>query len=77
MIEKFKVHFLEEAAEFLDNLDEKTRDKIIYNITKAQRTSDNELFKKLTGEIWEFRALFKRLTTGSLHFGIKLTKLIL
>ena len=60
MIEKFKIHFLEEAAEFLDNLDEKTRDKIIYNITKAQRTSDNELFKKLTGDIWEFRTLFKK-----------------
>ena len=58
--EKFKVQFLEEAAEFLDNLDEKTRDKIIYNITKAQRTNDNELFKKLTGEIWEFRTLFKK-----------------
>ena len=60
MTEKFKVQFLEEAVEFLDNLDEKTRDKIIYNITKAQRTNDNELFKKLTGEIWEFRTLFKK-----------------
>jgi mRNA-degrading endonuclease RelE of RelBE toxin-antitoxin system len=27
---KFKVEFLEEALEFLDNLDEKVRDKIIY-----------------------------------------------
>jgi len=33
---KFKVEFLEEAAEFLDSLDEKVRDKIIYNITKAR-----------------------------------------
>jgi phage-related protein len=32
----FKIEFLEEAAEFLDSLDEKVRDKIIYNITKAR-----------------------------------------
>lgn len=58
MIEKFTVRFLEEAVEFLDKLDEKAREKIIYNIRKAQITSDKELFKKLTGDIWEFRTLF-------------------
>ena len=57
---KFKVEFLEEAAEFLDSLDEKVRDKIIYNITKARFSNDKELFKKLTEEIWEFRTLFKK-----------------
>jgi phage-related protein len=57
---KFNVEFLEEAAEFLDNLDEKVRDKIIYNITKARFTNDRELFKKLTNEIWEFRTLFNK-----------------
>ena len=31
---KFNVEFLEEASEFLDSLDEKVREKIIYNITK-------------------------------------------
>ena len=60
MTEKFKVQFLEEAAEFLDNLDEKSRDKILYNIHKAKVTNDNELFKKLTDEIWEFRTLFNK-----------------
>lgn len=57
---KFKVEFLEEASEFLDSLDEKVRDKIIYNITKASFSSNRELFKKLTGEIWEFRTLANR-----------------
>ena len=57
---KFKVEFLEEAAEFLDSLDEKVRDKIIYNITKAQFSNNKELFKKLTDEIWEFRTLFNK-----------------
>ena len=57
---KFKVAFLEEAESFLDSLDEKIRDKIIYNITKASYTTDKELFKKLTEEIWEFRTLFNK-----------------
>jgi phage-related protein len=57
---KFKVEFLEEAAEFLDNLDGKVRDKIIYNITKSRYSNDKELFKKLTDEIWEFRTLYHK-----------------
>ncbi len=60
MTEKFKVQFLEEAAEFLDSLDKKAREKVIYNIRKAQVTSDKELFKKLTEEIWEFRTLYNK-----------------
>ena len=57
---KFKVLFLEDAATFLDSLDEKAREKIIYNIRKAQEVNDNELFKKLNDEIWEFRTLYKK-----------------
>jgi len=60
MTEKFQVQFLEEAAEFLDSLDEKARDKVIYNIQKARLSNNKELFKKLKDEIWEFRTLFNR-----------------
>ncbi len=60
MAGKFQVRFLEDAAKFLDNLDEKAREKIYYNIQKARFSSDKELFKKLKGEIWEFRTLFNR-----------------
>ncbi len=60
MTEKFQVQFLEEAVEFLDNLDEKARDKVIYNIQKARFSNDRELFKKLKDEIWEFRTLFNK-----------------
>lgn len=60
MTEKFQVQFLEGAGEFLDNLDEKVRDKIIYNITKAKFSNDKELFKKLKNGIWEFRTLFNK-----------------
>ena len=57
---KFEVAFLKEASEFLDNLDGKVREKIIYNITKARFSNDKELFKKLNEEIWEFRTLFNK-----------------
>jgi phage-related protein len=59
MVEKFTVEFLPEAVEFMDNLDDKTREKIYYNIRKAQFINDNELFKKLNEHIWEFRTLYK------------------
>ena len=60
MTEKFQVQFLEGAAEFLDSLDEKARDKVIYNIQKARLSNDKEHFKKLKDEIWEFRTLFNK-----------------
>ena len=60
MTERFQIQFLEEAVEFLDRLDEKARDKVIYNIHKARFLNDKELFKKLKNEIWEFRTLFNR-----------------
>ena len=57
---RFRVDFLEEVNEFLDGLDEKVRDKVFYNIWKARSSKDKELFKKLEGEIWEFRTLFNK-----------------
>lgn len=57
---KFRVEFLKEAKEFLDGIDEKAREKIVYNIWKARSTNDRELFKKLQDEIWEFRTKFNR-----------------
>lgn len=54
MTVKFNIEFLDQAVDFLESLDEKTRDKVIYNIHKARTIKDKELFKKLSGEIWEF-----------------------
>jgi len=59
MEEKFKVILLPDALEFINNLEEKTRDKILYNIKKSQWHNDNEIFKKLNDSIWEFRTLYK------------------
>ena len=58
---KYRVELLEEAKSFLDNLDIKTRKKIMYNIWKARSTNDRELFKKLHNEIWEFRTLYNQI----------------
>jgi phage-related protein len=58
--EKFKVQFLQEAAEFIDKLDKSASRKVIYNIRKAQIINDKELFKKLKNEIWEFRTLYSK-----------------
>ncbi len=57
---KFRVDFLEESKEFLDDLDEKARAKIVYNIWKARSINDKDLFKKLQDEIWEFRTLYNK-----------------
>lgn len=55
MIEYFKILLSNEVEEFLDNLDIKTRKKILYNIDKARFSLNPEIFKKLTDDIWEFR----------------------
>lgn len=57
---RFRVQFLEEAKLFLDELDDKAREKIVYNIWKARSSNDKELFKKLQDEIWEFRTKYNK-----------------
>lgn len=54
----FDIELLPEAIEFLEKLDDKTREKIYYNIKKSQFVNDNEIFKKLNEFIWEFRTLY-------------------
>lgn len=53
----FDVRFMEGARVFLGSLDSRTQQKVIYNIELAAKTNDSRLFKKLRGEIWEFRTL--------------------
>ena len=52
--------FWEDARIFLSELDEKSRNKVIYNIEKASRQNDSQLFKKLKNEIWKFRTLYNK-----------------
>ncbi|MCF8334017.1 MAG: type II toxin-antitoxin system RelE/ParE family toxin [Bacteroidales bacterium] len=60
MNRKFKIDLLGEAIDFLESLDEKTKEKIYYNARKAQLTNDTALFKKLTEFIWEFRTKYNK-----------------
>lgn len=75
MTSKFNVLFLEEASSFLDQIDDKARVKIIYNIRKTQILNDNELFKKLNDQIWEFRTFYKKTKYRLFAFWDKTDKL--
>ncbi len=68
MNNKFNVIFLEEALDFIDSLDLKTRKKIYYNIDKSSIGNDPKLFKKLSDEIWEFRTQYGGLQYRLLAF---------
>ena len=54
----FVTRFLKEADEFVEKLDRKSANKVFYNIDLAEQTNDPKLFKKLQGEIWEFRSKY-------------------
>jgi phage-related protein len=60
MRQKFDVVLLGEVWDLLDMIDEKSKDKILYNIDKAKFVNDPELFKKLDDLIWEFRTKYKK-----------------
>ncbi len=51
---------MEEAIVFIENLEKKVREKILYNLKKAQLTNDQKIFKKLNKNIWEFRTVYNR-----------------
>jgi phage-related protein len=54
----FETRFLEEADKFISKLDAKSIAKVLYNVDIAEQTNDPKLFKKLLGEIWEFRTKY-------------------
>lgn len=60
MENRFEVDFLQDVIGFFESIEEKARDKIIFNIHKARKSNDPKLFKKITDEIWEFRTLYNK-----------------
>ena len=68
MEKRFEVILLDEVLEFLESLEYKHHEKILYNIDKVKVKNDSELFKKLTDEIWEFRTLYQGLQYRLLAF---------
>ncbi|HPR31412.1 MAG TPA: type II toxin-antitoxin system RelE/ParE family toxin [Prolixibacteraceae bacterium] len=59
---------MNEAEEFIAQLDSKTAKKIFYNIDLADQTNDPKFFKKLQYDIWEFRTKFAGLQIRLLAF---------
>jgi phage-related protein len=62
MEKQIKVELLPEAIEFIDTLDEASRKKVFFNISKTRSGFKGEWFEKMTGtdDIWEFRTLYKK-----------------
>lgn len=65
---------MDDAMKFLSSVDSKAARKIIYNIDKCCYSNDPELFKKLSGEIWEFRTRFSNQHYRLLAFWDKRSK---
>lgn len=71
---RFEVRYLEDAIQFINTLDVKVKDKILYDIMRSQYEINNELFKKLTDNIWEFRTRYQGMAYRLLAFWDKDTK---
>ena len=65
---QFEILFLEDAFNFLKQLDRKHYEKVLYNIRRAQNETNSDLFKKLSNDIWEFRTLYQGLQYRLLAF---------
>ena len=70
----FEVVFLDEAFDFLKSIDRKHSEKILYNIRKSQTENNQELFKKINDEVWEFRTLYQGLQYRLMAFWDKTDK---
>ena len=58
MQQRFNVKILDNVSDEFDLIPEKAREKILYNILKSTKVIDQELLKKLTTNIWEFRTFY-------------------
>lgn len=74
LAKQFEVKYLSDAIEFINSLDGKVKSKILYDITRAQYERNNELFKKLTDDIWEFRTRYQGTAYRLLAFWDKNTR---
>jgi phage-related protein len=65
----YNVIFLEGARRFMQTLDKRVAQKILFVIAVAQQKQDPKFFKKLKGEIWEFRIRHMGAQIRLLSFG--------
>ncbi len=74
MIKHFETILLEEAFEFIQKQNLKSRSKILQNIRRAEQHADPKFFKKLNNDIWEFRTLYAGIQYRLLAFWDKENK---
>ena len=56
-MKRFDIEYLPDAISFLESIERKAAEKLLYNISKSQQINDVRVFKKLkNSNIWEFRA---------------------
>lgn len=56
-MKRFEIKYLPEAVNFMEIIEVKATEKLLYNISKSQEINDTRVFKKLRNcNIWEFRA---------------------
>ena len=56
-MKRFEVTYLTEAIGFLERIEQKAAEKLLFDISKSQTINDVRVFKKLkNSNIWEFRA---------------------
>ena len=56
-MKRFEVKYLPGAIEFLESIEIKAAQKLLYHISKSREINDPGIFKKLTNSnIWEYRA---------------------
>ncbi len=59
-MKRFDVEYLPDAVDFIQSIERKAAEKLVYNISKAQVINDARVFKKLKNtNIWEFRAEYQ------------------
>ena len=63
--------FLKGGLKFINSLDTQLQKKVLYNIQRAEYTIDEELFKKIRGNIWEFRTNYMKIQIRLLAFWYK------
>lgn len=77
MTERFKVELLDQAIEFLDKLDEKSRDKVILIFTKLALFKTKNYLRNYLVKYGNFGLFITKTISGYLHFGTSQKKLIL
>jgi len=71
MKQKFEVLLLGDVWDFLDTLDEKIKNKILYNIDKSKYVNDPNFLKSLMTKSGSFVQNIGENIIDCLHFGIK------